>query len=32
VFAEFMQALENTGMARAQFDWVPENVSVLWQA
>ena len=30
VFSEFMTALENTGMAAAKFDWVPEKVSQLW--
>jgi DNA-binding GntR family transcriptional regulator len=30
VFSEFIQALENTGMATAKFDWVPRNVSQLW--
>jgi DNA-binding GntR family transcriptional regulator len=30
VFSEFMTALENTGMAAAEFDWVPEKVSQLW--
>jgi DNA-binding GntR family transcriptional regulator len=30
VFSEFMLALENTGMAAAQFDWVPQKISQLW--
>ena len=32
VFSEFMTALENTGMAAAQFDWVPQKISQLWAA
>lgn len=32
VFAEFMTALENTGMASAQFEWVPQKISQLWAA
>ena len=30
VFSEFMTALENTGMAAAQFDWVPQKILQLW--
>jgi DNA-binding GntR family transcriptional regulator len=30
VFSEFIKALENTGMATAKFDWVPQGVSQLW--
>jgi DNA-binding GntR family transcriptional regulator len=32
VFSEFMTALENTGMAAAQFDWVSQKISQLWAA
>jgi DNA-binding GntR family transcriptional regulator len=32
VFSEFIKALENTGMAAAQFDWVPQKISQLWAA
>jgi DNA-binding GntR family transcriptional regulator len=32
VFSEFITAFENTGMAAAQFDWVPQKISQLWVA